>query len=155
MGGLVGLPLRRGGLERAAGAPRDPGLLALLVAHLGRLHFGRLLCGRTVCVGDWGRARSLDALVGRGGASRVSANSGGVTCAGDSVVRPAAAAAANHHWPQRRPTRAGPRRAARRRAVLRAAPSASRLPLAVSVSSAITLLWMNVRTCGRARRVSS
>ena len=35
MGGLVGLPFRPRRLERAAGTPRDPGLLALLGTRLG------------------------------------------------------------------------------------------------------------------------
>ena len=109
MGGLVGLPLRLGGLERAAGTPRDQGLLALLVARLGHL---------------LDRLRVPDLR----------------TSAPGSVVSPAAAAAADCHRPQCRPTQARPRRAARGRAVLRTAPSASRLPHAVSVSFAITML---------------
>ena len=155
MGGLVGLPLRLGGLERAASAPRNPGLLALLVAHLRHLLRRQTLRSRRGGAPTLGRLRVLDLRVGPPGrrpgcrqpcrwcasaglaATYVTADSRSATGARSPTIGPTAAAAADRHRLQRRPARAGHRHAASRRAVLRTAPSAPRLVLTASVSSII------------------
>ena len=155
MGGLVSLPLCLGGLERAAGAPRDPGLLALPVTRLGHLLRRQTLRSRRGNALTLGRLQVLDLHVGPPGrrpgcrqlcrwfapvglaTTSITADARGATGARSPTAGLTAAVAADRHRLQRRPARAGHRHTASRRAVLRTAPFAS---LTVSVAFVITSL---------------
>ena len=108
----MSLPLRLRRLERTAGAPRDPGLLALLDLRIRPL----LRCRRRwhLPAGD-----ALDAAVAAAGAlgrRRRPVLARGLT------VSPTAAAAPNGQRPQCRSARTGCGLATSGRAALRAAP---------------------------------
>ena len=111
----MGLPLRLRGLERAAGAPRDPGLLALLGTRL------------RPCFSCW-RRRPLPA----GGAIAAAVAAAGTlgrrrkpVLAGALAAGLTAAAAPNGQRPQYRSARTRCGLATSGRAALRAAPPAS------------------------------
>ena len=157
MSGPVGLPLRPRRLERVAGAPRNPGLLALLATRLGHLLRRQALRPRGRRVLTLDRLRVLDLHVDPFGrrfgcrqpcrwrvpakvaATAIAAVARGAAGARSPTAGLAAAAAPDRHRLQRRPARARHGHAASRRAVLCTAPSA---PLTVSVSFVITSLWI-------------